>query len=138
MVHRTGATRVKVDTIGIGWGVVGWLKDRVREGVLSPDVDIVPVNVGERAWDSARFPRLRDEIWWMGRELTETAGWDLRKIDDDTLGQLIAPKYKPDPSGRTKVEPKDETRERLGRSPDDADSMLLAFYDPPQVVWTAA
>ncbi len=136
--NRVEATRIKVDTIGIGWGVVGWLQDRVREGVLRPDTDVVPVNVGERAWDGTRFPRLRDEVWWMGRELTQDAGWDLRNLDDDTLGQLIAPKYKPDPGGRTKVEPKEETRERLGRSPDDADALLLAFYDPPTIVWTAA
>lgn len=132
------ATRIKVDTIGIGWGVVGWLQDRVREGVLPPETEIVPVNVGERSWDIRQFPRLRDEVWWMGRELTQDAGWDLRELDDDTLGQLIAPKYKPTPQGQTKVEPKEETKERLGRSPDDADALLLAFYDPPTVVWTAA
>jgi hypothetical protein len=134
----TGATSIKVDTIGIGWGVVGWLKDHVESGVLPPETDIVAVNVGERSWDGTRFPRLRDEVWWMGRELTQDAGWDLKDLDDETLGQLIAPKYKPDPAGRTKVEPKEETRERLGRSPDDADALLLAFYDPPKMVWTAA
>lgn len=136
--RRVEARKIKVDTIGIGWGVVGWLEDRVREGVLPPGTEIVPVNVGERSFDGTRFPRLRDEVWWMGRELTQQMGWDLRELDDRTLGQLIAPKYKPDPSGRTKVEPKEETRERLGRSPDDADALLLAFYEPPTMIWTAA
>ena len=40
----------------------------------------------------------------------------------------MAPKWEPDPAGRIKVEPKDETKERLGRSPDDADALLLAFH----------
>jgi hypothetical protein len=74
----------------------------------------------------------------MGRELTQDGGWDLTDIDDETLGQIIAPKYKPDTAGRTKVEKKDETRDRLGRSPDNADSLLLAFYDPPRIIWAAA
>jgi hypothetical protein len=31
-----------------------------------------------------------------------------------------------DPAGRRKVEPKEETKEKIGRSPDDADALLLA------------
>ncbi len=134
----SGAESIKVDTIGIGWGIVGWLKNRVDEGILPPGTDIVPVNVGERAYDTTRFPRLRDEVWWTARELTQDMAWDLRTLDDATLGQLIAPKYKSDVAHRTKVEPKEETKKRLGRSPDDADALLLAFFDPPQMVWTAA
>jgi hypothetical protein len=29
------------------------------------------------------------------------------------------------------VEPKKETRARLRRSPDDADALLLSYYEPP-------
>lgn len=135
-IRETKATRAKIDVIGIGWGVAGWLEEKLIEQRI--DCEVVRVNVGEGSSDPSRFPKLRDEIWWMGRELTQDGGWDLRDIDDETLGQLIAPKYKPDTAGRTKVEKKDETRERLGRSPDNADSLLLAFYDPPRMVWTAA
>ena len=42
----------------------------------------------------------------------------------------MAPRYAIDSSGRVKVEPKADTRLRLGRSPDDADALLLAFYVP--------
>lgn len=135
-IRETKATRAKIDVIGIGWGVAGWLEEKLQEQRI--DCEVVRVNVGEGSSDPSRFPKLRDEIWWMGRELTQDAGWDLRNIDDETLGQLIAPKYKPDTAGRTKVEKKDETRERLGRSPDNADSLLLAFYEAPRIVWTAA
>jgi hypothetical protein len=135
-IRETGATKAKIDVIGIGWGVAGWLEEKIIEQRL--DCEVVRVNVGEGSSDPSRFPKLRDEVWWMGRELTQDGGWDLRNIDDETLGQLIAPKYKPDTAGRTKVEKKEETRERLGRSPDNADALLLAFYDPRQIVWTAA
>lgn len=135
-IRETGATRAKIDSIGIGWGVAGWLERELEQAKIQ--CEVIPVNVGEGSSDPSRFPKLRDEVWWMGRELTQDGGWDLRGIDDETLGQLIAPKYKPDPAGRTKVEKKEETKERLGRSPDNADALLLAFYEPPTMIWTAA
>jgi hypothetical protein len=135
-IRETGATKVKIDVIGIGWGVAGWLEEKLAEARIQ--CEVVRVNVGEHSDEPDRFPKLRDQIWWMGRELTQDRGWDLRDIDDETLGQLIAPKYKPDTAGRTKVEKKEDTRERLGRSPDDADSLLMAFYEPNRIVWSAA
>ncbi len=129
-IRETGADKVKVDVIGLGWGVVGRLQEMRREGLHR--AEIVPVNVGEASSDPRRFPRLRDELWWVvGRELSETGGWDLSEVADDVLAQLAAPKFTVDSAGRTKVEPKEETRARIGRSPDDADALLLAFYEPP-------
>jgi hypothetical protein len=126
-IHESGATRVKVDVIGIGWGIAGWLREKGQEGVH--DAQIVGVNVGKASTSPKRFPRLRDQIWWeVGRELSESGGWDLSDVDEDTIAQVIAPKYALDASGRVKVERKEETKERLGRSPDDADALLLAYY----------
>lgn len=125
-IKETGAGRVKVDTIGIGWGVVGHLRSlRKEHGAV-----IVPVNVSESPRNGEKFAKLRDELWWeVGRELSEDGWWDLSGVDDDTLAQLLAPKYGIDASGRIKVERKEETKKRLGgSSPDDADALLLAFY----------
>jgi hypothetical protein len=128
-IRASGATRVKVDSVGIGWAVTGRLAELRTQGVHG--AEIVAVNVGATPTDPTRFVRLRDEIWWeVGRELSRTQGWDLREVDDATVAQLIAPRYAPDSSGRIKVERKEETRARLGRSPDDADALLLAFYAP--------
>ena len=127
-IAAEGATRVKVDVVGIGWGVAGRLAELRSEGLHA--AEIVPVNVGAVASDPTRFPRLRDELWWnVGRELTRTQGWDLREVNDLTVSELIAPRYAPDSSGRIKVERKDDTRSRLGRSPDHADALLLAFFE---------
>lgn len=137
-LRLTRATVVKIDSIGIGWGIMGWLREKGEQGLHG--ARIVGVNVGEGSTNSKRFPRLRDQIWWeVGRELSEDGGWDLSELDDDTVAQLIAPKYGIDASGRVKVERKEETKERLGRSPDDADALLLAFYEGktrPQTSYT--
>ncbi|OYV73858.1 MAG: hypothetical protein B7Z72_01545 [Gemmatimonadetes bacterium 21-71-4] len=53
---------------------------------------------------------------------------DRFRAHDATVAQLTSPKYAMDSSGRIKVEAKPETKARLGRSPDDADALLLAFY----------
>ncbi len=126
-IRDTGATRVKVDVVGIGWGIVGMLDERRAEH----GAEIVGVNVGEASSRPDQFAKLRDELWWdVGRENSRLRAWDLSECDDDTIAQLIAPRYGIDAAGRTKVEPKDDTRKRLGRSPDDADALLLAFYEP--------
>lgn len=129
VINETGAAAIKVDEIGIGWGVRGRLEELKREGVHCARV--VGVNVGKASSDPKRFPRLRDEVWWMGRELSEEGLWNLYGLDDETVAQLIAPEWKPDSAGRNNVEKKDDTKKRLGRSPDDADALLLAFYNPP-------
>jgi hypothetical protein len=129
-IRTTGATMVKIDAIGIGAGVADRLIELGEQGEHS--ARIVPVNVARAARDRKAFVGLRDEIWWNGRWLSETQGWDLRGVDDLTIGQLIAPKYRYDSGGRIKVEPKPETRARIGHSPDDADALLLAFYAPDE------
>lgn len=137
VIEETGASCVKIDEIGIGKGLADRLEELRTEG--KHNAKIVGVNVGSAAIDNTRFPKLRDQIWFdLGRDLSEDRVWDfshLEESDRDTLfGQLIAPKWQPDSSGRMKVEPKKETRTRLGRSPDDADALLLAFYVPPEVI----
>lgn len=127
-IRESGATRVKVDSIGVGFGLCGELRNMASRGLHS--AQIVAVNVGEKSSDPQRFVNLRSELWWMAREISERRGWDLSTMDnaDTTVAQLLTPLWSPDASGRIKVEPKDDVIERLGRSPDNADALLLAFY----------
>jgi hypothetical protein len=126
-IVESGATKVKIDSIGIGWGVAGHLRDMATRG--EHEAEIIEVNVGSASSKPTRFPKLRDELWWeVGRMNSEQVTWDLSEIDDRTAADLMAPKWKPDARGRISVEPKADTRKRLGRSPDDADALLLAFY----------
>lgn len=126
---RPEKLRVKIDVIGWGWGVMGSMRTEIRrDSDLNGRVEVIPVNVGEASSDKKRFVRLRDEVWWMARELSESGTWDLSSVPDETISQLIAPKWALDASGKIKVEKKDDTKERLGSSPDYADALILAFY----------
>lgn len=127
-IREAGASCVKVDSIGVGFGVIGELRNMADRGLHG--ARIVAVNVGEASSEPARFVNLRSELWWMARELSERRGWDLSTMDnaDTTVAQLLTPLWFVDASGRIKVEPKDDVRGRLGRSPDNADALLLAFY----------
>lgn len=130
-IDETGASIVKVDEIGIGWALCGMIRQQ------RPGVEVIGVNVGEAATD-AMFPRFRDQLWWeVGRELSRTKAWDLTECDAATIAQLTAPTFKRTLGNQIKVESKDETRKRLARSPDDADALLLAFYEAPGIgVWS--
>lgn len=153
MKHK--ATRIKVDNIGVGHGIVGLLEIAVHRSQIGTEIDgkrhlgyydetiedwvdisyltIAPVNVGVRATDPEKFPRLRDQMWWeIGRLLSQDKGWNLCELDETTVGQLIAPTWERDTSNRHKVESKQETMKRTGRpSPNRADALLLAFCEPP-------
>lgn len=128
-IHETGASRIKIDAIGVGWGVAGHLNAQRKEGIHS--CKVFKVNVSERSTQPKRFPNLRSQLWWeVGRESTENGLWALGGLDDTTLGELLAPRYRIDAKGLNVVEKKSETKARLRRSPDHADALLLAFYEP--------
>jgi hypothetical protein len=115
---------INVDVIGIGSGVV----DRLKELHLP----VVGVNVAEsesgRDGGDLSFNRLRDELWWLGREWLEAK--DCRLADDDeTIAELTTPTYRFLSNGRIQVETKDEMRKRGVKSPNRADAWLLTFYD---------
>ncbi len=127
-IAETSATSVKVDAIGIGWGLCGMLTQALDGKGGAPVIH--PVYVSQAAPDSTRFYLLRDQIWWdIAREFCRDRVWDLSGIDEATQAQLIAPRTRPGP--RIKIEKKEDTKKRLGRSPDDADALLLAYFEPP-------
>ena len=128
-IRETGATRVKVDSIGIGFGVIGELRNMTGRGLH--EAAIIAVNVAEKPSEPDKYVNLRAQLWWeVGRGLCERRGWDLSGMDnaDATVAQLLEPRWSIDAQGRIKVEPKEDVIKRLGRSPDNADALLLAFY----------
>lgn len=128
--------RVKVDTIGLGWGVVSilqkWREERRHRA------EIIAVNVAERPRDSTKFSNQRSEMWWNMRSLLQPKPGpdgpqqDIRlNIAKREVAQLTAPIYRSDSSGRIVVEQKAEMKRRGIHSPDRAEALLLAFFEPP-------
>lgn len=109
-----------VDEIGIGGGIVDQLRADGEYSIYAYNASHAPVESNE-----GEYPNARSELWF------EFANDWLPVIDldpDDQLAaDLLAPEYKIDAKGRLVVEPKDDTKKRLGRSPDRADGVMMAF-----------
>lgn len=112
---------VRVDTVGVGAGVADVLRRR-EAGVRVVDVN---ASASPRA---ATYQRTRDELWFTLKDWLKGGG----AIPPDTKleGELVAATFTYSPSGKLTVEPKDEIKKRLKRSPDRADALALAVYEP--------
>lgn len=124
--------QVKVDTIGVGWGVVSTLEKWCEE--KGWNAKIVGVNVSERANDPDKFRNQRSEMWWNARLLLQPDANNQQEVairaDRATLAQLSTPTYKSDSAGRIQIESKVEMKRRGMSSPDRAEAILLAMYEP--------
>lgn len=128
---------VKVDATGMGWGVAGLLEQWGIEG--RHHSEIVSVVVGEAAKDRAKFLNQRAEMWWAGRLLFQPVRADdgsvsqMVKIENDRrlLAQLSAPSFGTDAAGRITIERKKDLKRKGLQSPDRAEAVLLALYEPP-------
>lgn len=133
-IAESGATMVNVDGNGVGHGLVGDVRHRIRLGDAGRDVTVNSVMFGGAASDPVTYANLRAEIWWVvGRESAQQGAWDLSQAPEaeQLKTELLLPRWDMNPQGKIIVEPKDKIRERTGgKSPDDADALLLAFYVP--------
>lgn len=120
---RPNEIPIKIDDDGVGGGVTDVVRARGMRGI--------PVSAASRANDPNRFPRRRDELWFDVAEMAAEGLVGFKalplKVRQRLRQQALAPKYEIDPAGRRKVEPKDDTKERIGRSPDDMDAVNLAY-----------
>ena len=131
----TDLVRVKIDTIGVGWGVVSlldrWVKERQMRAV------VIGVNVAERPKDQAKFKNQRAEMWWNTRNLLQPkeGKQEIRlEADRQVLAQLAGPTFKSDSSGRIQIESKVDMKKRGVSSPDRAEAILLALYENKSVL----
>lgn len=114
---------VAIDAIGIGAGVYDTLHDA--------GYSVHEINVSERAYNQELYANLRTELWFETYKLFHDGNINIGRIESYTRNelskQLIAPLYKYDRYARRQVESKDDTKKRLGRSPDLADAIMLAY-----------
>lgn len=109
---------IMIDAIGIGAGVYDVAK--------SLRLPVRAVNVGEAPSSRDNCMRLRDELWFKGRE------WFLERQcsipqDDGLISELTNVTYTFTVTGKFVVERKEEMKKRGMVSPDLADAFLLTF-----------
>lgn len=117
------AVPIKVDDTGVGGGVV--------DGLRAQGYNVVAVNSASRAYEDEKYPNRRSELWFAVAKRAHERRLDLsrlpRQVIKDLRAQCLAPTWRQDSQGRRVVEDKDATTKRLGRSPDDADALNLAY-----------
>jgi hypothetical protein len=111
----------KIDVVGLGAGVVDRLKEQ--------QYPVVEMSAGEKAIDEKRFANRATEWHWHLRELLDPTNADpidlppSQKLAADLAGR----KYKVNSRGQIVLEPKEDFKKRLGRSPDEGDMVAMLF-----------
>jgi hypothetical protein len=130
----TQPIQVNIDAIGVGWGVASLLQEWAKEGRHQATINAV--NVATKADETSKFANQRAEMWWATRTLLQpdpTTGEQAIRlnIDTRTIAQLTAPTYRANSTGRIQIEAKADMKKRGISSPDRAEALLLAIYQPP-------
>ena len=110
---------INIDCIGIGWNMYLHVKDTFGDKA-------VPINVCEAANDPEKFANLKSEFFWGFRMRCEKGDF-CGLTDEKTIGQLAGLRYHPTPRGQVEVESKQDSLKRGVKSPDRAESVMLAF-----------
>lgn len=122
-MNRARTPYLSIDYSG---GLGEAIASRVRE--VKPAARVYSLNSSESASEEDRFANLRAEMWWDVMQLI----FD-KKIpfpeDEELRRQLTSVRFKVvNSNGKIQLEDKKETKKRLGRSPDEADTFVMGNY----------
>ena len=113
---------IMIDIIGVGAGVYDICKKEMK-------LPAIGVNVGEAAASRENCMRLRDELWYLGREWFQSRAVSMPK-DDELIAELVGVTYTFTVTGKFVAESKKDMKKRGVESPDLADAFLLTFAGP--------
>lgn len=99
--------------------------DQIGEGYVG-------VHFASRADNPEVYANVRVEMWERAADWVQLKGGALPD-DPELLEELTEVEYTFRNDGRKILEPKDNVKERLGRSPDKADALALTFRSPVAV-----
>ena len=121
MGERHRCTCYGADCIGIT-GVL----EQVRK--IKKDARIFYIDSREKASVEARFFNTRAEMWWYAMEQIQEKRVPYPE-DEETRRQLTSIRFKVvDSNGKIQLERKEDTKKRLGRSPDRGDAWVMGIY----------
>jgi len=126
LLHVTALERkvkaVVVDGDGVGGGVV----DQLRQ-MAGDQYEVIEINSAAKSNNLAKFHNVRAEMWWKAAEDLAAGDVELKHDDLELRRQLCAPRYH-FRNTRIVIEPKEDIKKRLGRSPDRADAWIMGNY----------
>lgn len=119
MMREIACRNFVVDSIGIGAGI----GDRMKE--LEWDVYKL---VSSKSSEDPKYTNIREEMWMYASQLIRQGKCEYPE-DEELRRQLSGVRFKiQDSNGAIKLEPKDTTKKRLGRSPDRADAFVMWLW----------
>jgi len=119
MSHEHGNCAIAIDEAGVGGGVY----DRLCE----MGNNVIGINSAQKSNNPERYYNLRAEIWDNAATMFAEGDVQLHSVSDTLRGQLCTPTYQYR-NGKILIEPKEEIKERLGRSPDHAEAYIYGLW----------
>lgn len=121
MVREVGANTIIIDCDGLGQPIADFIRK------IKPDsVDLMEIHAQGKPEDP-QYYNLAAEMWFYAKEEAE-AGRE-RIPDDEYLKQeLVERKYFINSKGKIQLEEKDDLKDRIGRSPNRADSWIMNVW----------
>jgi phage terminase large subunit len=111
-----------VDVIGLGSGVLDRLNEQGWPAMAH--------HSSSRPRDPSRFVNRRAETYWTLRLMLEEGKIALPR-DETLFEELLATNWFINSTGKIQIEDKKDLKSRLGRSPDRADAVTMAFATDP-------
>jgi hypothetical protein len=127
LLTKYAGTYIGIDVIGIG--------SSVYDSAVMAGLRASPINNSSGAQGITdksgrlKFVNVRAASYWKLREALDPASGENVCLPDDSelLSDLCAPRYKVMSSG-IQLEAKEDLKERLGRSPDKGDAVVMAWW----------
>ena len=123
-INTRGKGAVAVDNIGVGAGALYVLK--------AQKISARGINWGKSPADTERFANLKAEQFWLLREAMERGEVAIAPMDEETETELqddwAETYYELLPTGKIKIEAKEKTKAKLGRSPNLGDAAIYGYF----------
>ncbi|MBC9913171.1 hypothetical protein ICL55_22225 [Chitinophaga varians] len=131
------AAKAFIDTIGEGAGVYSRLLEQNIPGIVSCKYSEAAVDSGGKPLTDVtgqfQFANMRAYLYWAVRDWLDPTknGKAMLPPDDDLFAELTEGEWKFQSNGKIIIEPKEDIKKRLGRSPDRSDALANTFYPEP-------
>ena len=129
--RRVEDRHIFIDDTGVGGGVTDRLRELGRR--------VTAVNGAASAENADLFANLRAETWRRVAEAVRRGELSLAGAPERLIADLAAPTYSFTSRGQIRLEPKEDIKRRLGRSPDYGDALALTYAEPASspTLWVA-